>query len=311
MKLKILLTGGSGMVGRNFLQHSLIDNFDIIAPSSKKLDLKNFNQTKKFLNYVKPNLVIHAAGKVGGIQANIKDPLNFLFENIEIGKNLVIASKEANIKNFINLGSSCMFPRNYNKPLTEDLILSGKLEPTNEGYALAKIVIVKMCNYISLSNKSYRYKSLIPCNLYGMYDSFDPLNSHLIPAIIHKIHNAKIYNHKNVEIWGDGSSRREFMYASDFADAMYNSIIKFDSLPNILNIGIGTDYSVKQYYKKVASVIGYKGNFTFDESKPSGMKRKLVSITKQKKWGWQPKTNLIRGIKETYDYYLKHIVNDF
>ena len=191
MKLKIILTGGSGMVGKNFLRHPNISKFQILSPSSKELDLKNLNKTRKFLNFHKPDFVIHAAGIVGGIQANINNPLKFLTDNLEIGKNIVTASKETNIKKLINLGSSCMYPSNYNKPLTEDLIFKGALEPTNEGYALAKIVTARLCQYINHDNKKFNYKTIIPCNLYGKYDSFDPLKSHLIPAIIHKVHTAK------------------------------------------------------------------------------------------------------------------------
>ena len=150
-----------------------------------------------------------------------------MIDNLEIGKNIVTASKETNIKKLINLGSSCMYPANYKKPLTEDLILKGALEPTNEGYALAKIVIARLCQYINRDNKKFNYKTIIPCNLYGKYDNFDPLRSHLIPAIIHKVHIAKKTNKKNVEIWGDGLSRREFMYAGDFADALLHAIVNF------------------------------------------------------------------------------------
>ena len=305
MKLKIFLTGGRGMVGKNFLKLPNIKKFQILSPSSKELDLRNYNKTKKFLNFHKPDIIIHAAGIVGGIQANINYPLKFLIDNLEIGKNIVTASKETNIKKLINLGSSCMYPANYNKPLTEDLILKGALEPTNEGYALAKIVTARLCQYINHDNKKFNYKTIIPCNLYGKYDNFDPLRSHLIPAIIHKVHTAKKTNKKNVEIWGDGLSRREFMYAGDFADALLHAILNFNSLPDIINIGLGHDYSIKQYYLYAAKVIGYKGNFVYDKSKPTGMKRKLVSISKQKKWGWSYKTDLQDGIKKTYEYYLR------
>ena len=303
--MKVFLTGGSGMVGSNFLEHPFIKKFDIVAPSRKELDLRNFEKTKKILKMYKPDFVIHAAGFVGGIQSNIRYPQKFLLENFEIGKNVIISSKEANILKLINLGSSCMYPKNYQRPLTENLILSGKLEPTNEGYALAKIMSARLCEFINKENSKFKYKTIIPCNLYGKFDKFDPENSHLIPGVIHKIHQAKIKKKNIVEVWGDGLAKREFMYAGDFADALFNAIINFDSMPNLMNIGLGKDYTIKDYYLKIAKVIGYKGKFYYNKSKPTGMKRKLVSISKQKKWGWKYKVKLENGIKNAYQYYLQ------
>ena len=189
--MKILLTGGTGMVGSNFLEHPSATEFEILAPSRNELDLRNFKKLQKYIYKHKPELVIHAAGKVGGIQANMQYPVKFFLENLEIGKNIVIASREANIKKLINLAASCIYPTNYNKPLKEELVLKGELEPTNEAFALAKISIVQLCKYINQENLKFKYKTLIPCNLYGRHDNFNPTNSHLIPAIIHKIYIAK------------------------------------------------------------------------------------------------------------------------
>ena len=304
MKLKIFLTGGSGMVGSNFLEHPDVNKFKIFAPSRKELDLRDYNKTKSLLKKFKPDFVIHAAGIVGGIHANIQYPLKFLLENLDMGKNIIMASKETSVKKLINLGSSCMYPRLYKKPLTENLIFNGQLEKSNEGYALAKIAITRLCEYVSQENSKFKYKTIIPCNLYGKYDKFNNEESHLIPAIIHKIHNAKLNKKNKVEIWGKGLVRREFMYAGDFADALYNAIIKFQSLPSIMNIGLGEDYNIKQYYIKVAKVMGYKGGFVYNKSKPEGVKRKLISNLKQKKWGWNHKTDLQSGIKQTYQYFI-------
>ncbi len=165
-----------------------------------------------------------------------------MVENIDIGRNVILASRDAGVKKVLNLSSSCMYPRNAANPLTEDLILKGELEPTNEGYALAKIFAMRLCEYIQKEDSSFQYKTLISCNLFGRFDKFDPRHSHLIPAIIHKIHLAKVNNENTVEIWGDGNARREFMYAGDLADAIFKAITSFDMLPSLMNVGLGGDY---------------------------------------------------------------------
>ena len=205
--MKILLTGASGLVGRNLLEHPRSALYKIFAPSSTDLNLLDFSSTKAYLAKICPDMVIHAAGRVGGIQANIKSPVDFLVDNLEMGKNLIIASRDLNIRNFLNIGSSCMYPKGYVKPLTEDLILAGYLEPTNEGYALAKIACQRLCDYIS-RDKDFKYKTIIPCNIYGRHDSFSPLKSHLLPAIITKLHQAILSQSEVVQIWGDGNARR-------------------------------------------------------------------------------------------------------
>lgn len=306
--MRILLTGASGMVGRNILEHRSIDEFEILSPSSKELNLLDFNVVQTYLNKHRPDMVIHAAGKVGGIQANMREPVSFLMENLDMGRNLVWAACQAKVKSLINLASSCIYPRNHNEPLREELLLRGELEPTNEGYALAKIVIARLCDYIVRENSSFKYKTLIPCNLYGRYDKFDPLDSHLLPAIIHKVHQAKESDIKNVEIWGDGLVRREFMYAGDLADAIVHSVKNFASLPDHMNIGIGSDHTINEYYQVVAEVIGYTGAFIHDLSKPVGMTRKLLNVERQSALSWTPQSDLRAGIVKTYEFYLKEFV---
>lgn len=295
------------MVGRNLLEHPGIDKHEVIAPRSNQLNLLDFEAVTNYLKDQKPDLVIHCAGKVGGISANIEEPVNFLLENLDMGRNIVWGARKAGIKRLINLGSSCMYPRNHNEPLREQLILTGELEPTNEGYALAKIITARLCEYISREDSNYQYKTLIPCNLYGRHDKFEPARSHLIPAIIHKTHQAMQNGDETVEIWGDGAARREFMYAGDLADALVMSIEKFDTLPSTMNIGLGFDFSIKQYYQTVADVLGYNGRFTHDLSKPVGMARKLVCVERLEKWGWKAKSELATGIAKTYQYYLTEI----
>ncbi|MGZ5007081.1 MAG: GDP-L-fucose synthase family protein [Methylobacter sp.] len=303
--MRILLTGGGGMVGRNLLEHDAIGEFDVLAPRSSELDLRDFEAVQSYMCRHNPDMVIHAAGKVGGIQANMREPVSFLMDNLDMGRNIVWAAHQAGVKQLINLGSSCMYPRNHSEPLSEGMVLKGELEPTNEGYALAKVTTARLCEYIMREDASYQYKTLIPCNLYGRHDKFDPVHSHLVPAIIHKVHQAKQNGQQAVEIWGDGTARREFMYAGDLADAMIRAIKEFDTVPVTMNVGLGYDYTINEYYQAAADVMGYTGEFVHDLGKPVGMARKLVSVERQLAWGWSAKSSLREGIEKTYAYYLK------
>jgi len=305
--VKILLTGAGGMVGKNLLEHPEIAAFEVLAPRSTELDLRDFAAVHAYLDKHHPDMVIHAAGKVGGIQANMREPVGFLLENLDMGRNIVWASRQTGVKRLINLGSSCMYPRNHNEPLSEELVLKGELEPTNEGYALAKVVTARLCEYITREDASFQYKTLIPCNLYGRHDKFDPAHSHLIPAIIHKVHQAKLSGVDQVEIWGAGTARREFMYAGDLADVLVRAIKEFDTLPEMMNVGLGHDHSINEYYQAAADVLGYRGEFIHDLTKPVGMARKLVNVGRQQAWGWSAQYTLRSGIEKTYDFYLKGI----
>ncbi len=296
------------MVGQNLLEHPAVDEYEMLAPRSGELDLRDFDSVQAYLRKHQPDMVIHAAGKVGGIQANMREPVSFLMDNLDMGRNIVWAAHEAGIKRLINLGSSCMYPRNHGEPLREEMVLKGELEPTNEGYALAKVMTARLCEYIKREDASYQYKTLIPCNIYGRHDKFDPANSHLVPAIIHKIHQAKVNESNLVEIWGDGTARREFMYAGDLADAVMRATKNFDTLPDYMNVGLGHDYTINEYYQAAADVIGYNGQFVHDVSKPVGMMRKLVNVERQCAWGWEAQIDLRTGIKKTYDYYVKELL---
>ena len=305
---RIALFGSSGMVGQNLIELSP-DNIDLICPSSKEVDLTQKHLVKEYISDQKPELIINCAGKVGGIQANMAEPYDFFLQNLLINQNLILSAKESKVKYFLNFGSSCMYPRNAINPLKEESLLTGELEPTNEGYALSKIVAQRMIQYLNMEDRTISYKTLIPCNLYGKYDKFDSHNAHMIPAVISRIHKAVISNADEIKIWGDGTARREFMYAGDFAKIIWDMIPIFKSIPQTMNIGLGVDYSILDYYKAIAKIIGFKGRFAFDLDKPIGMKQKLVDNSIQNKLNLGVKHSIEDGIKLTYNYYLKNILN--
>ena len=302
--MKVLITGGSGMVGKNLIAHERAAEHDISYPSSSELNLLSYDQTRDWVNTNKPDMIIHCAGHVGGIQANIANPVDFLVKNLDMGRNIVMAAQSAGVTRVLNLGSSCMYPRAAENPLREEQILTGELEPTNEGYALAKIAVARLCSYLSSMVPEFHYKTVMPCNLYGEHDTFDPRSSHLLPAIVKKVHDAKTQGLDSVEIWGDGTARREFMFAADMADGLWFMVEKFKDLPDMMNLGLGYDYSINDYYAAAAKVIGWDGTFTHDLSKPVGMKQKLLSVTRQTDLGWAPETTLEQGVSRTYQFYL-------
>jgi len=305
--MKILITGSSGLVGHNLLEAPQSKKYELLTPSHKELELLDKDAVLNYLEKNRPDMVIHAAGTVGGISANKSQPLKFLVENLDMGRNVIYGAYQTGIKKFINLASSCMYPRNHETPLTEEMILTGELEPTNEGYALAKINCTRMCSYITRENPDFQYKTLIPCNIYGRWDKFFGDRAHMIPAVIQRIIQAVDSGQEEIEIWGDGTARREFMYTGDLADCIWQAVERFNELPELMNVGLGFDYSVNDYYEVIAKVVGFKGKFTHDLNKPIGMKRKLTDVTRMEQFGWRPKTSLEDGIKLTVDFYRKHV----
>jgi len=306
-KGRLLITGGSGMVGRNLREHPAIASWQVLAPSSAELDLTDAAAVRRWLADHRPDAVIHAAGLVGGIQANMARPVDFLVINAAIGQSVILGARDAGITRFINLASTCMYPRGMDTPLSEDMVLTGELEPTNEGYAIAKILATRLCQYIRREDASLHYKTLIPCNLYGRHDKFDPAHSHLVPAVIHKVHQAKQAGSDSVEIWGDGTARREFLYAGDLADATLRALDRIDTLPDMMNVGLGHDHSINDYYAAAAEIVGWTGRFVHDLSRPVGMKRKLSDVSNLSAWGWQAPTSLRDGLRRTYDFYLERV----
>ena len=311
---KIFIAGHNGMVGSSLFEYLKKKGFKkIITKSRKKLDLTNFYQVDKFIKNNKPDFVINCAGKVGGILANSKDPLNFLMVNIDIQLNLLRCCSENNIKFFINLGSSCIYPKLSRQPIKEDYLLDGKLEVTNEGYALAKIIGLKACEYHNLKSKNI-YFTLMPCNLYGPNDEFDLKKSHFLPALIKKFYKSKKNN--KVEIWGSGNARREVMYVEDLSNAIFFSMeniyqkkekfYKFIKKNHFLNVGTGKDLSIKQYANIIKKIINPKAKIKFNRKYPDGTPRKLLNIKNLESLGWRSKTNLYDGVNKTFSWAKQH-----
>ena len=301
--LKLIIFGATGLVGSSLQRKLNKSSFDYFLPKRSDVNLINFQEVSDFINKISPDFVINCAGKVGGIVINNDNHYEFFSKNLNIGKNIIEACNENHIPNLINLGSSCMYPTNIlDRKLKEEDILSGPLEKTNEGYALAKIAILKLCQYSNLKNNS-NFKTFIPCNLYGPDDNFDLYSSHLIPAIINKVHEAKINKKNEINIWGSGEVRREFMFSEDLADFIIFAIQNWAKIPELVNVGIGKDYSVNEYYQKISALLNWKGIFSHDKTKPNGMKNKLMNTDIINELGWKPKTDLETGIKATYNNY--------
>lgn len=305
--MKILITGSGGMVGRNIKEY-LGQRHEILAPRRAELDLLSYEPLLEYLHQSRPDLIIHCAGRVGGIQANIRNPVAFLVENYDMGRNIVMGAREVGIRKLLNMGTSCMYPRDCVNPIKEDMILKGQLEPTNEGYALSKVAIARLCQYIVRENPEYMFKTVIPCNLYGTYDKFDAETSHMIPGVMRRLYEAVRSGQPAVDIWGDGTARREFMFAEDLANFVSFAIERFEAMPEIINCGLGYDYSINEYYREIAKVVGFKGEFSHDLSKPVGMKQKLVDITRLKEFGWTAPTSLQQGIQKTYEHMVNHVL---
>jgi GDP-L-fucose synthase len=303
-KRKIFITGHRGMVGsaikRAFENEGGVE---IITRSHSELDLMDQRTVSEFIQEQQPNLVILAAAMVGGIKANMSYPAEFLFNNLSIQNNVIDSSYKAKVEKFIFLGSSCIYPKNSPQPMTEDLLLTGELEPTNEGYALAKIAGLKL---IEFYKKQYNFNgiSLMPCNLYGTNDSFDPEHSHVLSALVKKFADAKNNNSDKVTLWGTGIARREFMHVDDLAHAVLH-FDKVDSYDGFINIGCGSDVSIKELAELIAKEVGYKGQINWDSSKPNGMLKKCLDVSKMKNYGFEPKIDLTTGIQTTIEEYLK------
>ena len=301
---KIFVAGHKGLIGSAILRKLKSYGYKrIITIDKKKLNLLDQKKVYKYLKRIKPKIVIIAAARAGGIYANSTNKAKFIFENLQIQNNLIHGSYLAGVKNLIFLGSSCVYPKDMSKPINEDALLSGKLELTNDSYAISKIAGLTMCRDYS-NNYKLNYKSLMPTNLYGPGDNYDSLNSHFFPALIKKIYNAKLKNKKKITLWGSGNPKRELMYVDDLADAViYFMNKKFKEA--YLNIGTGKDYSVKWYANFVSEKLNYKVFIDFDKSMPGGTKRKVLNTKLSQKYDWMPKISLNEGFKLTFKDFLR------
>ncbi len=307
MAKKILVTGSNGMLGKSIINSPMFKKHELIKTNRKTLDLRNLKNFEKLVKKTKPNIVIHCAAKVGGIRDNINHPLDYLNENFLINYNVINTCYKLKVKNFINIGSSCIYPKNFSKKLKESNLLEGKLEETNEGYALSKIFGLKLCKLIS-DTKGYNYISLIPCNLFGPYDKFDINRAHLLPSIIKKTLDAKKNNKKNILMWGNGLVRREFLFINDLVEFIYICTEKIDKVPRIVNVGYGRDFTVKNFYEMVIDLVDKNIKIKKKLNMPVGQKFKLLDISLAKKFGWKPKTKIKDGINQTIEYLKKNKV---
>lgn len=301
--MRILLTGGSGMLGSAIQRELLRTTHTLLSPSSGELNLLDTKSCQDYFRENKLDLIIHCAAIVGGIQANIDSPYEFLNSNINIDANLLDSARTFKIQNLIYIASSCMYPKNSLVAMPEELIGTGPLESTNEGYALAKLVGTKKVS-VTAQELGLTWRTLVLSNLYGPGDHFDKDRSHLIAAIIAKVAEAKFSDSRVIDMWGDGSARREFTYVNDVAEYISTNLENLEALPTVLNLGSGIDYSVKEYYLAVLKAFDFDAEITSDISKPSGMQRKLLNIERAQLFGWIPKTTLDIGLKSTSEWYL-------
>ena len=313
-KLNVFVAGSSGMVGSAIVR-KLKQNksFNLITTRSSELNLLNQNQVKSFFQKNKIDQVYLSAAKVGGILANSSYPADFIYQNLMIQNNTINEAFSSGVKKLLFLGSSCIYPKYATQPMKEECLLSGDLEPTNEPYAIAKIAGIKMCESY---NRQYKtdFRSVMPTNLYGINDNYHSTNSHVVPALIRRFHESKISNKDEIKIWGTGQARREFLYVDDMAEACiflmnlqkdkYDNYVS-DMLSHI-NIGSGSDISIKELAKKIQRIIGFKGKLIFDNTKEDGAPQKLLDISKIKAMGWSAKIDLDTGIKIAYDDFIQN-----
>jgi len=297
---KVYVTGHEGFVGTHLVKKLKEYGHEVITSN---IDLRNSFQIEEFFNENKPDWVFNCAAIVGGIKANIKEPYKFLFENLQIQNNVVNACLKFKVEKVLFLGSSCIYPKEYRQPLVEEDLLAAPVEPTNEGYALAKIVGLKLCEYANRTQNTTKFISLMPCNLYGAGDHFDLENSHVIPCLIKKIVDAKRKGDNVVPIWGSGNPRREFMYVTDLVDGMIWAMNNIEKTDTFLNIGTGEDITIKEILQEISTNVGYEGTFEFDLSKPDGMMKRCLDVSKINSLGWKSKVKISQGILNTIEYY--------
>ncbi|MBI2360373.1 MAG: GDP-L-fucose synthase [Deltaproteobacteria bacterium] len=303
---KVYIAGHTGLVGSALVRRfSRLEGIELVTAARAELDLTDGKAVESFLQKARPDIVIVAAGRVGGILANSLYPAEFVYENLMIQANLIHGSWKAGVGRLLNFGSSCMYPRESRQPMSPDQLLSGQLEPTSEPYAIAKLAGLSLG---SSYNRQYgaNYITAIPCNLYGPGDAFEPTYSHVIAALILKFHKARIEGASSVEVWGDGRARREFLYVDDLAEACELLLLSYDRSEPI-NIGSGQFSTVGELAQAIAAAVGYEGEIRWDRSRPAGAPEKLLDSSAVKALGWSPRTDLCAGLKQAYAWFLvKH-----
>ena len=303
---KIWVAGQTGMVGSAVLKRLASEDCELFVVKRTELDLRDQKAVRSWLNKNKPDVIVVAAATVGGIQANSSRPAEFLYDNLAIETNIIHGAYEIRVQKLLFLGSACIYPRDASQPMSEEALLTGPLEPTNQWYAVAKIAGIKLCEAY---RKQYQcdFISAQPNNLYGAGDNFDPDTSHVIPALIVKAHAAKTTVQSSIEIWGTGSPKREFLHVDDLADALVHLLKTYSGLTHI-NIGSGEEISIHELAQCVADTVGFNGKLVFDSSKPDGAMHKLLDATRMNKLDWAPSIHLKEGLESTYKWYLQNVV---
>ncbi len=302
---KIYIAGHSGMAGSAILRNLKEKGYcNLICRTHQELDLTNQRETEQFFKKEKPEYVFLAAALVGGIAINKEKPADFLMKNLLIQSHVIDSAYRNQVKKLMFLGSSCIYPKDAKQPLKEEYLLSGALEPTNEGYAVAKIAGLKLCEYYK-QQYGVDFISVMPCNLYGYFDHFEEETAHMVPSLIRRFHQAKIQKKEEVTVWGTGKVYRELLFADEFADACVY-VMDHYSGKEFINIGYGQDFTILEIAKMIKKVIGYTGNIVFDSSKPEGMYRKMVDSAKLYQLGWKPHSSIEEGLEKTYQWYLTY-----
>lgn len=306
--MKIFIAGHKGLVGSALVRQAQLNNHELLTQDRSELDLSNRLAVIDFMKKNQPDWVFIAAAKVGGIYANDTYPVDFLLENLKIQNNLIEASYEAKINKLLFLGSSCIFPKVTPQPMDEKALLTGPLEKTNEAYSIAKITGIKLCNAY---NRQYGtdYLCVMPSNMYGINDNYHPENAHALPMLLRRIHEEKEKGAKEVLVWGDGTPKREFMFADDLAEACFHLMKSYkasDLHDEFINIGTGKDVTIAELVEIIKEVVGFEGKIVYDTSKPNGTPKKLLNVSKINSLGWKSKTSLKVGISKTYQDFLNN-----